>query len=100
MLKALIGLLVLAFWMPSTVMAQPPNAPDNQVARTGILRTIPSSIVRRPLFESAALRPATASAIGTAPDGQQPTRGSWVGRHPVAVGAMIGAAGGALVGAS
>jgi hypothetical protein len=45
------------------------------------------------------VRPAFASAATTAPDSQAPQR-SWAGRHPVALGAIIGAAGGALWGAS
>lgn len=100
MLKTLTELLVLALWMPSTVMAQPSKVPADQVARTGILRSIPSSIERRQLFGRQGVRPATASATLTTPDAQQPPERSWAGRHPVALGAMIGAAGGALLGAS
>jgi hypothetical protein len=92
-------LLVLASWMPSaTAMAQPATIPASQVARISIVRAIPSSSERRQLFAREGVRPATASAALTTPDGQ-PGR-SWAGRHPVALGAMIGAAGGALLGSS
>ena len=40
--------------------------------------------------------PATASAATTAPDSQQSLQRSWAGRYPVALGAIIGTAGGAL----
>jgi len=97
MLKTLTGLLVLTLWMPSTVMAQPSKVPAGEVARTGILRSIPSSIE---LFGREGVRPASASAWLTTPDAQQPPRRSWAGRHPVALAAMIGTAGGALLGSS
>src|SRR5437867_13142834 len=83
--------------MPSTVMAQPSKVPADQVARTGILRSIPSSLERRQLFGRAGVRPATASATLTTPDAQQPPARCWAGRHPVALGAMIAAAGAALL---
>jgi len=100
MLKTLTALFVLALWMPSTVMAQSPKVPADQAARNGILRSISSSIERRPVFPRGGVRPATASAIVTTPEAPQPSQRSWAGRHPVALGAMIGAAGGALMGAS
>ena len=99
MLKTLTGLLVLALWMPSTVMAQPSKLPAGQIVKTVILRSIPSSIEPRQLFGREGVRRATASATPTTADPQQPPRRSWAGRHPAALGAMIGAAGGALLGA-
>ena len=99
--KRVTAFLGLALAMPSAVMAQPPTALADQAARIQILDSNPSSIEPHRVVGAAWLRPATASADTTTPAQQQsPPQRSWAGRHPVALGAMIGAAGGTLWGAS
>src|SRR5207247_8389566 len=65
-----------------------------------ILGPNPPSIERRGFVGLEGVQPATATAAMTSPDSQQPPERSWARRHPVALGAIIGAAGGALWGAS
>lgn len=100
MVKTITALLGLALAMPSTVMGQPWTVPADQVAKTWIFSTNPASIARRGFVGQEGVRPATADAATTTADSQQPPQRSWAGRHPVALGAIIGAAGGALWGAS
>ena len=100
MVKTITALLGLALAMPSTVMGQPRMVPADQVTKTGIFDTNPASIERRGFVGREGARLAIASAATTAPDSHQPPQRSWAGRHPVALGAIIGTAGGALWGAS
>jgi len=100
MVKTITALLGLALAMPSTVMGQPQMVPANQVTKTWIVDTNPASIERRGFVGREGVRPAIASAATTTPDAQQPPQRSWAGRHPVALGAIVGTAGGALWGAS
>ena len=100
MVKTITALLVLALAIPSTVMGQPRMVPADQVTKTWILDTNPASNQRRGFVGREGVWPATARAATTGPDSQQPPERSWAGRHPVALGAIIGAAGGALWGAS
>jgi hypothetical protein len=100
MVKIITVLLGLALAMPSTVMGQPRMVPGDQVAKNWIFGTNPASIERRGSVGREEVRPATARAATTTPDSQQAPQRSWAGRHPVALGAIIGTAGGALWGAS
>lgn len=96
MAKTITALLSLALAMPSTVMGAPRIIIGGPVAKTWIVSTNPPSIERRN-FVGPGAQPA---ATMTPPDSQQPTQRSWAGRHPIALGAIIGAAGGALWGTS
>ena len=100
MVKTITALLGLALAMPSTVMGQPRMVPADQVNKTWIFDTNLASIERRGFVGREGVRPAIASVATTAPNSQQPPQRSWAGRHPVALGAIIGTAGGALWGAS
>jgi hypothetical protein len=100
MVKTITALLGLALAMPSTVMGQPRMVQADQFTKTWIFDTNPASNQRRGFVGREGVWPATASATTTAPDPQQPPQRSWAGRHPVALGAIIGTAGGALWGAS
>ena len=100
MVKTITALLGLALAMPSTAMGQPPTVPADQVTKTWIFGTTPASSERREFAGREGMRPAIASAVTTSADSQQPPQRSWAGRHPVALGAIIGTAGGALWGAS
>lgn len=99
MLKTISVLLLSALFMPSAVMAQSPAVPSEQPARTWILRSKPSSREQHPLFGPVRVRLATAHSEQTSSD-TQPEERSWAGRHPAALGAIIGAVGGALIGAA
>ena len=59
-----------------------------------------SSSELRQSIEREAARLAKASLAATNFQPQQPPQRSWAGRHPVALGAMIGVAGGAIWGAA
>ena len=100
MVKTITVLLGLALAMPSTVIGQPRMVPADQVTKTWIFDTNPAANQRRGFVGREGVWPATASAAATAPDSKQPPQRSWAGRHPVALGAIIGTAGGALWGAS
>jgi hypothetical protein len=86
--------------MPSTVKAQAPMVPADTVARTEIVPSKPLLMERRPLFGRERVWLATASGNLISPDAQEPPERSWAGRHPAALGAIIGAAVGAVLGAS
>jgi hypothetical protein len=100
MLKTISRLLVLALLLPSTAMAQPPVPPLNPPVKIRIPLSISSSTEQRPWLGREGVWSATASAKQTTPVVQQSDERSWAGRHPVALGAMIGAAAGALLGAA
>ena len=100
MVKTITALLGLALAMPSTVMGQSRMVPADQVTKTWIFDTNPASIERRGFVGREVVRPAIASAATATPDSQQAPQRSWAGRHPVALAAIIGTAGGALWGAS
>ena len=99
MVKTITVLLGLALAMPSTVMGQPRMVPADQVTKTWIFDTNPASIEGRRSVGRIGVQPAT-NAITTTPDVQEPPDRNWAARHPVALGAMIGAVGGGLWGAS
>jgi hypothetical protein len=100
LLKTIAGLLVLALGIPSTVMAQTPIVAAARSARTWIVSSKPLSAEHQRFLRRTGMRPTTTSTAPTTQEVQEPPERSWAGRHPVALGAMIGAAGGALVGAS
>ena len=100
MVKTICAVLVFALCTSSTVVAQGPVIPADQSPKTWILRSISSFNDRRGLSGRERLWPAAANVRVATSDAQQPAERSWAGRHPVAMGAMIGAAAGALVGAS
>ena len=98
MVKTLAALLGFALAIPSTVMAQSLVIPD-QAAKSWIAGTNSSSIDRRRFVEPQSVRPAIVTPAVTATSDQTSNR-SWAGRHPVALGVIIGAAAGALWGGS
>ena len=77
LLKRITAILVLALGIPSSVAAQGVVVTAGRVPQIRIVSSKPLSI-----------------------EAQQPSERSWARRHPVALSAMIGAAGGALWGAS
>jgi hypothetical protein len=99
-LKTITALLLLLVGMASTVKAQAPMVPADTVARTGILPSKPLLLERRPLFGREGVKLETARANLISPDAQEPPERSWAGRHPAALGAIIGAAVGAVLGSS
>ena len=100
MIKMITGLLSLALAMPATAMGQTAQGPAHQVATTWIQRANPSAVEGRPLFGRESVLPASAPATRASTDAQQQPDRSWAGRHPVALGTMIGAAAGSIWGAA
>jgi hypothetical protein len=100
MIKTIPALLVLALATPSTVMAQAPNVRADHLARTWIAHTSPSSIRQLRFAGRNPLRAVTTRPTIAAADAQQPAARTWVRRHPVVLGALIGTGAGALLGAS
>ena len=100
MLKRISAVLVLSVVTASPVMAQAPTVPAATIAKTWIA---PSKLLlteHREVFGAAPMRLRTADATKGAPRAQDPAERSWAARHPVALGAMIGAAAGAVLGYS
>jgi hypothetical protein len=97
--KAIRVSLVLMLLMPATVMAQSATPLADRIATVRFLRPGTSSIDRNTSVTPKPLRPAMAMPAGTTSVTQPASGRSWAGRHPAALGAMIGAAAGALVGA-
>ena len=89
MRKTLATLLTLLALIPSAVFAQEPSAAPSTQAylRSGAFR---EAIAR----EAARLGQSSAPA----PSPQAAARRSWIARHPVKAGFLIGAAAGAVVG--
>ena len=98
LLKRITAILVLALGIPSSVAAQGVVVTAGRVPQIRIVSSKPLSIERGPLFEKRDVGSPTAAR--RSPEAQQPSERSWARRHPVALSAMIGAAGGALWGAS
>ena len=100
MLKVITALLSFALVLPSTVMGQSRMVPADQIAKALIRSTNPASIEGRGSVGRNGGQRAAATVVTTTPDAQRPPDRSWPARHPVALGAMIGAVGGGLWGAS
>lgn len=100
LVKTIAGFLLLTLGMPSTAVAQAPMAREVKVARTWIAPSKPLSIERDRSVGQHGVRLATTSATPTNSEPSQPFERNWARRHPAALGALIGAAGGALWGAA
>jgi hypothetical protein len=99
-IQIVAALLVLAVGTGSPAMAQSSAAPAG-TARTWIVPTKLSSPLlaeRRVVAKRRGIR--LAVPVLTNSDSQLPPQRSWAARHPAALGAMIGAAAGAVVGSS
>jgi hypothetical protein len=96
--KSISAALVLVLTLPSTVMAQSVPVPRDHVASVR-LRSLQPTIRRQGPFTREALPPMTVRSTQTTPAAQPPPERNWAGRHPTVLGAMIGAATGAVVGA-
>jgi len=100
MVRTIAALLVFALAIPSAATAQSLLVPPDQIAKSWIADTNPSSIERQRFVEREGIRPAISGTAATTADSPQASDRSWAGRHPVALGAIIGAAAGALWGGS
>jgi len=100
MVKTIGASLVLALVLPSAAMAQSVIVPADRVAHIRRQLSAPAPIARQGPFAREALLPVMRRTIQTAPASQLQPERSWAGRHPAALGAMIGAAAGAVVGSS
>ena len=96
MMKAIAAILVSFLAAPSNVLAQTATVGASRIAIVHMASTPSSDGLRQSIArESAKLAqdPGT-----TSPQTQQPPQRTWAGRHPVALGAMIGVAGGVIWG--
>jgi hypothetical protein len=99
MVKMIRASLVLMLLVPSAAMAQSGTPLADRIATITFQPSVRTPLERSPFLKHEARRTAPVGAA-QAPAATQPTaERSWAGRHPAALGAMIGAAAGALVGA-
>jgi len=101
MVKAMRVSLVLTLWMPRTVAAQPALVQVTGTSTIRLLRSFPPPALDHGAFAPKPMgMPAAARTAQTSSRAQPPQERSWAGRHPAALGAMIGAAAGAILGSS
>ena len=100
MTKTIAVMLVSVLAAPSSsVLAQAVDGGQRTTIVQAMAASASSSALRQSITREAA-RLAKRELDATAFQQQQPTQRTWAGRHPVALGAMIGAAGGAVWGAA
>jgi hypothetical protein len=95
MMKAIAAVLVLFLAAPSTVLAQATTASARQAAFVQASGQS-SGGLRQSIAREAAKLPEYPGTTSLQP--QPPPQRTWAGRHPVALGAMIGATGGVIWG--
>ena len=96
MMKTIAAVLVSALASPSSVLAQAATVGSGQSAIVQDVASSASSIGLRQSIEREGARLAKDNLGAAALQPQPSPQRSWAGRHPVALGAMIGAAGGTV----
>ena len=98
MIKAIAVVVLSILAAPSSALAQATSVDPRQAAIVQVpVSGQPSGGLRRSIAREAAKLTEHAGTTSLQP--QQPPQRPWAGRHPVALGAMIGAAGGVTWGA-
>jgi len=98
MMKTLGVVLISALAAPSSVLAQAVTVGAGQSAVAQVVASSASSSGLRESIDREAARLAQDQLGAAAVQPQNLPERSWAGRHPVALGAMIGAAGGVVWG--
>ena len=100
MMKAIAAPLVTAVAAPANVVARVTTVTAAEPRIVQVVGSGVSSSSLRPLIEREGARLANDEVGAAALQPRQPPARSWAGRHPAALGVMIGAAGGVVWGAA